>query len=360
MGLFIDSGKCISHREQGNEVIASFLLWTQIVLELPKRGGSHSYIHAAYLHNIKHRSTAKPVMASLKVIGLLCLAAATCALPAQEEARASRNAIQTENDLLDSIYADCLRKDSMSCVKYKLFSFVDKMLGHKDTITITDGLTIVKTQDGEPEGAPRALNEDDTIESLIFSRVQRFLDSHTLKLNIKGSEVVDSFSSAARSFGDVMESFNEEENSVDTEEARGKKKKAGKIIGPLLAAAALKAALLGKLALAAIALIAGKALLIGKIALVLSAIIGLKKILGGGGKHVTYEVVAHPHHSSSHVSSHESVYGGSGGGGGYGGDIGGGGGGGYGGSSGHGGGWGRSIDAQELAYRGHTQASTKQ
>ncbi|KAK4875557.1 hypothetical protein RN001_011979 [Aquatica leii] len=294
-------------------------------------------------------------MASLKVIGLLCLAVATCALPAQEEARGSRNAIQTENDLLDSIYADCLRKDSLSCVKYKLFSFVDKMLGHKDTITITDGLTIVKTQDGEPEGAPRALNGDDSIESLIFNRVQRFLDSHTLKLNLKGSEIVDSFNSAARSFGDVMESLNEDENSVDTEEGRGKKKKGGKIFGPLIAAAALKAAVLGKLALAAIALIAGKALLIGKIALVLSAIIGLKKLLAGGGKHVTYEVVAHPHHSASHISSHESVYGGSGGGGGYGGDIGGG----YGGSSGHGG-WGRSIDAQELAYRGHTQTQTKQ
>ncbi|XP_031351681.1 uncharacterized protein LOC116176976 [Photinus pyralis] len=292
-------------------------------------------------------------MASLKVITVLCLAIATsCALPTQEEPRASRNSIQTENDLLDSIYADCLRKDSMSCVKYKLFSFVDKMLGHKDTITITDGLTIVKTQDGEPEGAPRAISGDESIESLIFNRVQRFLESHTLKLNLKGSEIVDSFNSAARSFGDVMDSMNEDENSVETEEGRGKKKKGGKIFGPLLAIAGLKAAILGKLALAGIALIAGKALLIGKIALVLSAIIGLKKLLGsGGGKHVTYEVVAHPHHSTSHVSSHDGGYGGSG----YGGDIGGG----YGGSGGHGG-WGRSIDAQELAYRGQTQSSKKQ
>lgn len=295
-------------------------------------------------------------MASLKVVGILCIVAAACALPAQEEARASRNAIQTENDLLDSIYADCLRKDSISCVKYKLFSFVDKMLGNKDTITITEGLTIVKTQDGEPEGAPRAMNEDDTVESLIFNRIQRFLDTHKLKVDIKGSEIVDSFTSAARSFGDVMDDVSEDDNSVGVEEGRGKKKKKG-LLGPLLAAGALKAAILGKLALAAIALIAGKALLIGKIALVLSLIIGLKKLLGGGGKHVTYEVVAHPHHSSSHISSHESVYGGGpsgGGGGGYG-DIGGG----YGGSSGHGG-WGRSLDGQELAYRGHTQTSTKQ
>lgn len=296
-------------------------------------------------------------MASIKVVGLLCLVVATYGLPAQDETRTSRNAVQTENDLLDSIYADCLNKDSMSCVKYKLFSFVDKMLGHKDTITITDGLTIVKTSDGEPEGAPRALSGDDSIESLIFNRVQGFLNTHTIKLNLKGSEIVDSVSSAARSFGDVMEDINEE-NSVGVEESRGKKKKAAKIMGPLMAAAALKAAIIGKIALATIALIAGKALIIGKLALVLSAIIGLKKLLGGG-KHVTYEVVAHPHHSSSHVQTHESAYGGSGGG--YG-DIGGGyggGGGGGGGSSGHGG-WGRSLDEQQLAYRGQAQANQKQ
>ncbi|RZB41619.1 DUF1676 domain containing protein [Asbolus verrucosus] len=278
---------------------------------------------------------------------LLCIALAS-ALPAQEEARASRNAIQNENDLLDSIYSDCLRKDSTSCLKYKLFAFVDKMLGHKDTITVTEGVQIIKT--GGESGAPRALNGDETIESLIMSRIQSFLESHTIKVDLKGSDIVNAVASTARSFNDVVDGL--EDNSVETEEGRGKKKKAQKILGPLMAAAALKAAVLGKLALAAIALIAGKALLIGKIALVLSAIIGLKKLLGSsGGKHVTYEVVSHPQHSTSHVSSHETVYGGSGGGG-YGGDVGGG----YGGSSGHGG-WGRSLEAQQLAYRGHPQAS---
>lgn len=117
---------------------------------------------------------------------------------------------------------------------------------------------------------------------------------------------------------------------------------------------ALKAAVLLPLALGAIAVIAGKALLVGKIALVISAIIGLKKLLSGQ-KHVTYEVVAHPHHSSSssHSVSHDD--GGHGGGysaGGGGGDFGGG----YssgGGGSGHG--WARSLpqDAQNLAYSAH-------
>lgn len=301
-------------------------------------------------------------MVSHKVAGLLlCLAVYAAALPAVEEARGSRNAIQTENDLLDSIYADCLRKDSLSCVKYKLFSFVDKMLGNKDTITVTEGVQIVKTEGGDTDGAPRALTGDETIESLILNRIARFFESHTIKVDLKGSDIVNAVSSTARSFNDAVGSLSEEEdNSLAPEEGRGKKKKAAKLMGAILALAALKAALLGKLALGAIALIAGKALLIGKIALVLSAIIGLKKLLGGQGKHVTYEVVAHPQHSTSHVSSHETVYGGgsSGGGGGYGGDVGGGYGGG---SSGHGGGWGRSLDAQQLAYRGQPQATvTKQ
>lgn len=39
----------------------------------------------------------------------------------------SRNSIQTGDDLMDSIYSDCLNKGSVSCVKYKLFSFVDKV-----------------------------------------------------------------------------------------------------------------------------------------------------------------------------------------------------------------------------------------
>lgn len=74
-----------------------------------------------------------------------------------------------------------------------------------------------------------------------------------------------------------------------------------------------------------------------QLALVLAAIIGLKKLLSQE-KHVTYEVVAQPHHDphEHHVSSggHDS-YGG-------------------------GGGWGRTFDAknaQNLAYSAHVPAN---
>ncbi|KAL9694196.1 hypothetical protein quinque_013481 [Culex quinquefasciatus] len=278
-----------------------------------------------------------------KAFGVLCVVAVVAALPA-DEIRTSRNAINTEGDLMGSIYKDCLQSDSVSCVKYKIFSFFDKVVAKRSTFALTDGVTVVKTPgvDGA-EGAPRALSGDESIEQLILSRIQNFLSSHTIKVDLKGSDIVNAVTSTGRAIEDVSENLLED-GEGDAAEARGKKKKAAKILGPLMLAVALKAAALLPLLLGAIALIAGKALLIGKIALVLSAIIGLKKLLSQE-KHVTYEVVAHPHHTSSHTTSHGDAYslGGSYGGGAETG--------GYsaGASSGHGG-WGRAIDAQDLAY----------
>lgn len=262
-----------------------------------------------------------------RTVAILTLAAFCVALPAQDTGH-------TENDL---DVGDCLVKDSTSCLKYKFFSFVDKMIGQKESFSISDGVTVVRSTDVPAEtGAPRALDP--------LSRLKRYLETHNLRIDVKGSEVIDVVSSAGRALEDTVSSFTDD-NEVD--EGRGKKKKAAKILGPLMAALALKLMALMPLAIGAIALIAGKALLIGKLALVLSAIIGLKKLLSQQ-KHVTYEVVAHPHHTSSHTSSHD--YGGTSG---YGGDSGGysSGGGSAGGSAGgHGGGWGRSIEAQSLAY----------
>jgi len=99
--------------------------------------------------------------------------------------------------------------------------------------------------------------------------------------------------------------------------ARGKLKK----IAPLLLLPLLKAGMLIPLALGALFLLAGKALIISKLALLLSGIIGLKKLLSGGGGG------GHGHVETAYVSS-----------------------GGSGGSHG----WGRSEDAQNLAYNAHT------
>lgn len=62
----------------------------------------------------------------------------------------------SENDLMTSIYTDCLKKESISCIKYKVFTYVDKMLADKEDITLSEGITVVKTSNAE-EGAPRSV-----------------------------------------------------------------------------------------------------------------------------------------------------------------------------------------------------------
>jgi len=279
-----------------------------------------------------------------RVLIAACLLGIAAAVPAASvdaaEGRGmARNAIQSGDDLMDSIYTDCLRKDSVNCVKYKLFAFVDKMIGSKDSIPLADGVTVVKTQAAN-DGSPRSLDEEknEDVETMVESRVERFLSSHTLKFDVKGSDIMDSISSAGRALSDATDYLGITETDA-AEESRGKKKKAAKILLPLLLALKLKAAALIPLALGAIALIAGKALVIGKIALVLAAIIGLKKLLSQQ-KSVTYEIVSHPHHSSSSVSSGHDAW--------SGGDYS---------SSASGashGGWARSAnDPQDLAYRAY-------
>jgi len=150
----------------------------------------------------------------------------------------SRNAIQTGDDLMDSIYSDCLRKDSVSCVKYKLFSFVDKVLGSKDSFTLTEGVTVIKNAGTPPEvsgdGAPRSMAEGDEsskdFESMIVNRIERFLKTHTLKVDLKGNDVLNAVTSAGRAFGDVADTLGlteeeEEEDGRDVSEERGKKSK---------------------------------------------------------------------------------------------------------------------------------------
>nr|XP_026492430.1 uncharacterized protein LOC113398069 [Vanessa tameamea] len=265
-----------------------------------------------------------------KTVAFITLAASCLALPAQDTSHSSNE--------LDGL-TDCLKKDSTACLKYKFFSYVDKMIGQKETFSLTDGVTVVRATDVPPEtGAPRSLDP--------VTKMKNYFETHSLRVEVKGSDVIDTVSSVGRALEDTVTSLTEDDLS---EEGRGKKKKAQKILGPLLAAVMLKMMALLPLAIGAIALIAGKALLIGKLALVLSAIIGLKKLLSQQ-KHVTYEVVAHPHHTSSHTSSHD--YGGASG---YGGDAGGYSSGGGGGGGGHSGGWGRSIDAQSLAYSAQKQ-----
>lgn len=292
-----------------------------------------------------HKSTTSCIAKmAYKIIGILCLIVAVItALPAQEQqTRSARNNLLTENDLLDSLQTDCLRKDTSACIKYKIFNFVEKNLDHRNVIAVTKGVNIVKASTSESNGSPRAFSKNATLETLLMNRLQRFLDTHSIQIDLKGSDVVNTITSTARSMGDYVSSLfeDEEDDDVDddnlTEEGRGKKKKKKiiKMLGPFLGIAALKAVLIGKLIMKKIALIAFKAFFMAKIALLISGAIIAKKLLAGaslgGPVHPPiYDV--HPHHE--HHDVHGPDFGG-----------------GYG-VSGHGGGWGRSSEAQQLAYK---------
>lgn len=104
---------------------------------------------------------------------------------------------------------------------------------------------------------------------------------------------------------------------------RGKKKKLKQLI-PIFALLQLKIQSLIPLFLGIIAFAAVKGLLLAKAALFASALLLLKKLLSKHDHHESYEVVAHPHHDEhySHGGGH--------------------------------GGWGRSQDAQDLAYNAYS------
>jgi hypothetical protein len=97
-------------------------------------------------------------MVRVTAAAILLIAAGALGLPSASVEQHSRNAIQTGDDLMDNIYTDCLNKGSVSCVKYKLFSFVDKVLSTKDAFSLTEGVTVVKTPGAvAADGAPRSV-----------------------------------------------------------------------------------------------------------------------------------------------------------------------------------------------------------
>lgn len=76
-------------------------------------------------------------------------------------------------------------------------------------IHLAEGITIVRNEEevtaAGAEGAPRALDDS------IIGRAARYLQSHSLKVDLKGADVVDAVSAVGRAL-----------NGDDSEEARAK------------------------------------------------------------------------------------------------------------------------------------------
>ncbi|XP_067007006.1 uncharacterized protein Osi9 [Anabrus simplex] len=215
----------------------------------------------------------------------------------------------------------CGNKDLVPCLKVRALTAVDRAL-RRNSISIMDGVSLVKSDEAAEESS-RVLNgravteaeldatlpgdaeeKDAQVENLLVDRIARFFESFTVQLKMPDSAI------------------SEVRKTLD--EARGKKKKI-KMLLPLLLLLKLKATALIPVALGALALLSLKALIVGKLALLLAGLIAVQKLLANRQNTQTYEVVAHPHISHSHVSSYADEHG-----------------------HGH---YGRSLpDAQQLAY----------
>ncbi|CAG9860652.1 unnamed protein product [Phyllotreta striolata] len=255
-----------------------------------------------------------------KCIALLIVAHAALARTAgpsaqnslHEAPRSDGNTLVSDLRYMYKVYQECAASDTMSCLKIKLISALDRAARSYSELPIFEGIKFVKDPQAQAPAAevkteaelestlPRSLEDKETaLDNIITDRVSNFLGSHTLQIKLPSS--LDS----ARSL----------------DEARGKKKNRG---GGMLLLPLILGGTLIPLALGALALLAGKALIVSKLALVLAGIIGLKKLLSGGG---------------GHDAGHVEVY-----------------------SAGHSG-WGRSYakdakeDAQNLAYSAYAAKS---
>lgn len=182
-----------------------------------------------------------------------------------------------------------------------------------------------------------ARSDDETLSYIIADKLWNFIQSRTLRYKMHNdADLV--VSTEPRGNLNIGFSINPK-NVIET--GRGRMRH----IAPLIAAVAAKVGVIGVLLFKGLVLLVGKALVVSKIALVLALVLGLKKILSK--KHVTYEVVAHPHHTESHHVAAQTPH-----------------------TDSYSTGWGRALegffeamenipqdipDAQEQAYKAHSQ-----
>ncbi|KAK6621957.1 hypothetical protein RUM44_001764 [Polyplax serrata] len=245
---------------------------------------------------------------------------------------------QVEESVLRKLNAKCAQRDPSSCAMLKLITYMNRLF-KKANIDISDNIEITQTTtvtEVKAEDLPRSISEasdEAQTAELLTAKFLSFVRSRALRLRlVPNLEAV--ITSNPDSNGNLNLGFSLNPVS-ETAEGRGKNKNMGGIMAMMM----MKAGMMGALALKGLVLLVGKALIVAKIALLLAVIIGLKKLFHHE-KHVTYEVVAQPHHTHSHIEHIEHGHGGGGGHDSY--------------SSG----WGRSADvgkkdAHNLAYRAY-------
>ncbi|XP_018570586.1 uncharacterized protein LOC108910471 [Anoplophora glabripennis] len=268
--------------------------------------------------------------------------------PVVDDSKGHINLIQSneptiEESLMKKLNTKCSNRDMSSCMMLKLVTYFNRLMKKSNIdfgdVEITQTSTETINYDtGRSLNDIEKMSEEEQLSQYLVDKVSNFARTRALKWKmVDGADVV--VSGKSNKDGSLNLDLSLRPNSDGVEEGRKKKNQDG--MQALIAAAVLKAALLKALAFKALVFLVGKALLVSKLALVLAAVIGLKKLFHQE-KHVTYEVVAHPHHEHVH-DVHHAEHGHSGGG--------------Y--DGGHGG-WGRNFDgqaAQNLAYNAHVPSN---
>ncbi|XP_048486426.1 uncharacterized protein LOC105391598 [Plutella xylostella] len=234
----------------------------------------------------------------MKCFVLLCLVAAATALPMSKDSLSSM-------DTFVSALRDCMETDTMLCLKEKALKYTENLASAKEVELVEGAVTLTRT--GSPRNArsyelksvdPK--ERDNEITARALDLAADFMDNHVIQLR-------------------MPKSLLEEDTSLE-EEGRGKKKKKLKKLMPILALLKLKLTALIPLFLGIIAFAVFKAYLLGKVAFIAAAIGILKKLL----EHKKSSGWSEPAHEEHH--GWESS-----------------------------GGWGRSVEAQNLAYSAHAK-----
>ncbi|XP_037052279.1 uncharacterized protein LOC119085874 isoform X2 [Bradysia coprophila] len=158
--------------------------------------------------------------------------------------------------VLQKVYDDCYDNDDFTgCLKGKALVALNKAVD-QDSITLFDGVMLEKQNSTDEADTPsiadeRSLNQLNGIDKELMTKLDKFLRSHVLKL--------------------------------DMSESRDKKEK--KLHEYAMAAFLTAMGIAGPLGLKALAFISGKALIISKVALTIAGIIALKKIYSSDSHH---------------------------------------------------------------------------
>ncbi|VVC45852.1 Protein of unknown function DUF1676 [Cinara cedri] len=237
-----------------------------------------------------------------------------------------------EDELIQKLNTKCSAKDVSSCVMLKLVTYMNKLM-KKNNFEIGEMMEIAKKDDGKTDvsaasddvevvrmDSGRGYSDESVFGEVMADKLRKYVQSRSLKIKVlpEADFVVSTSPEQDGSLNFGM-SFR---SGRDLESGRGKNKN----MGPMMAAMMMKMGMLKVLAFKFLALLVGKALLVSKLAFLLATVIGLKKLFSQQ-KHVTYEVVAHPHHEAHSSDSYSSA------------------------------GWGRSSSeaAHNMAYSGQTQ-----